>query len=108
MSTQSEAEVAAHEGCTLLSFKVVPLVPPVCWLPCSGIGLPSEVFDTEILGDGTLSLVSRFPIIRDTVPTSTLTSLLTSEPPVSVAELLRENSFSFQPFVLFVMDSLYL
>lgn len=52
MSAQSEAEVAAREACTLLSFKeAFPLDPPVCWLPCSGTDLPSKAFDTEIPGD---------------------------------------------------------
>lgn len=108
MRVQSEAEVAAHEALTVLSFnEVLPLVSPVCRLLCSGTDLPSKVVDTEILGDEMFALFSRCSIIRDTVPTSTLPSSLTSELE-SVAELLRENNFSFQPFVLFVIDSLYL
>lgn len=108
LGTQFEAELAAHEVCTLLSLKeLLPSVSAVCWLPRSGRGLSSKVFDKETLGVGLLSVAWRRSMVRDTVAMSTFSSRLISEP-VSATEVLRENSFSFQPFVLFVIVSLYL
>jgi hypothetical protein len=54
-----------------------------------------------------LPLVSRRSIILDTEAIPALTSLLTSEPRSATDEL-RENSLSFHPRVLLVIDSLYL
>lgn len=68
----------------------------------------SWMFDRPELTEGPVpSLVSRRSIIRDTVAIPALISLLTSEPRSDIA-LFRENSFSFHPLVLFVIDSLYL
>lgn len=68
----------------------------------------SWMFDRPEFIEGPVpSLVSRRSIIRDTVAIPALISLLTSEPRSDIA-LFRENSFSFHPLVLFVIDSLYL
>jgi len=45
--------------------------------------------------------------MRETEAIPAVTSLLTSEP-ISATEVLRENSLSFHPLVLFVIESLYL
>lgn len=84
-NTQLEIELAAEEAGTSSRVSVVLLLGPA----------------------RLLSLLSSRSIMRDTVAIPAFTSLLTSEP-ISAIEELRENSFSFNSFVLFAIDSLYL
>ena len=107
-NVQLELDSAGHEPFLFETLK--GLFPPFFGVRLS-FDSETGLLSPTLLDSGLLlflaSLVSRRSIMRDTVAIPTLTSLLTSEP-ISDIEVLRENNFSFQPLVLFAIESLYL